>query len=100
MTGQGESWRESGKGDGRAAQAKPLKPFAAQAQRSLINYEHREGAARARLELRYGHVKVLSCCQQTAGRQTERLKDRKTERPRTTQSQEHKCTNPRMYVAT
>lgn len=41
MTGQGERWRESGQGDGRAAQAKPLKPFAAQAQRSLINYEHR-----------------------------------------------------------
>lgn len=96
MTGQGESWRESGQGDRRAAQAKPLKPFAAQAQRSLINYEHRGGAERARLELRYGHVKVLSCCQQTA----DRPKDRKTERPRTAQSQEHKCTNPRMYVAT
>lgn len=41
MTGQ-QRERERRR-EGEADQAKPLKPFAAQAQRSLINYEHRAG---------------------------------------------------------
>lgn len=55
-----------------------------------------EGTECERLELRYGHVKVLSRCQQTAGSQTQRPSQAEQQRVKSISAQIHIC----RYIAT